>query len=91
MPMVAPPMWRESKSAESPGNPGRFIQAQEHQSEFRFWSGARDLNPGPHGPEPWRGRVLRCPTDSRVVLANTKPTRLVSFGDPEDPADSGRL
>jgi hypothetical protein len=19
--------------------------------EFRFWSGARDLNPGPHGPE----------------------------------------
>ena len=24
MPMVAPPMWRESKSAESPGNPGRF-------------------------------------------------------------------
>jgi len=21
-------------------------------SEFRNWSGARDLNPGPHGPEP---------------------------------------
>jgi hypothetical protein len=21
------------------------------QFEFRFWSGARDLNPGPHGPE----------------------------------------
>jgi hypothetical protein len=55
------------------------------------WSGARDLNPGPHGPEPWRGHVLRCPTDSRVALANAKPTRLVSFGDPEDPADSGRL
>jgi len=24
---------------------------------FGKWSGARDLNPGPHGPEPWRGRV----------------------------------
>jgi hypothetical protein len=22
-------------------------------SEFRFWSGARDLNPRPHGPEIW--------------------------------------
>jgi hypothetical protein len=22
------------------------------KSEFRNWSGARDLNPGPHGPEP---------------------------------------
>src|SRR5216110_3859199 len=25
---------------------------------FRNWSGARDLNPGPHGPEPCRRRVL---------------------------------
>ena len=24
---------------------------------FRNWSGARDLNPGPHGPEPCRWRV----------------------------------
>jgi len=58
---------------------------------FEIWSGARDLNPRPHGPEPWRGHVLRCPTDSRGVLANTKSTSPVSFGDPGDPADSGRL
>jgi hypothetical protein len=56
---------------------------------FRNWSGARDLNPGPHGPEPCRCRVLRCPTDSRVVLANTKSTRLVSFGDPLEPSGAG--
>jgi hypothetical protein len=35
-----------------------------------------------HGPEPCRCRVLRCPTDSHVVLANTKSTWLVSFGEP---------
>ena len=40
------------------------------------------MNPGPHGPEPCRGRVLRCPTDSGVLLANTKSTSLVSYGDP---------
>ena len=42
-----------------------------------------------HGPEPCRCRVLRCPTDSRVVLANTKSTRLVSFGDPLEPSGAG--
>ena len=58
-------------------------------SEIRNSSGARDLNRGPHGPEPCRCRVLRCPTDSRVVLANTKSTRLVSFGDPLEPSGAG--
>ena len=53
------------------------------------WSGARDLNPGPHGPEPCRCRVLRCPTDTRVVLPNTESTRLVSFGDPLEPFGAG--
>jgi len=56
---------------------------------FRNWSGALNLNPGPHGPEPCRCRVLRCPTDSRVVLANTESTRLVSFGDPLEPSGAG--
>jgi hypothetical protein len=27
------------------------------ESEFRKWSGARDLNPGPHGPEPLQRSV----------------------------------
>ena len=57
--------------------------------QFRNWSGARDLNPGPHGPEPCRCRVLRCPTDSRGVPANTKSTRLVSSGDPLEPSGAG--
>ena len=34
---------------------------QSVDSEYDFWSGARDLNPGPHGPEPCRRRVLECP------------------------------
>ncbi len=50
----------------------------------------RDLNPGPHGPEPCRCRVLLCPTDSRVALANTKSTSLVSFGDPLEPSGAGK-
>jgi hypothetical protein len=57
--------------------------------QIRFWSGAWDLNPGPHGPEPCRCRVLLFPTDSRVVLANTKSTSLVSFGDPLEPSGAG--
>src|SRR6202521_333738 len=68
-----------------PSNSSR-IPAHAHKPEFRNWSGARDLNPGPPRPQPGRGRVLQCPADSVVVLANTKSTRLVSFGDPEDPA-----
>jgi len=39
------------------------------------------LNPGPHGPEPCPWRVLLCPTDTRVVLANSQSTSLVSLGD----------
>ena len=45
----------------------------------------RRIVPGPYGPEMCRCRVLRCPTDSRIVLANTKSTSLVSFGDPLEP------
>src|SRR2546427_2605725 len=37
-------------------------------SEFKIWSGARDLNPGPHGPEPCVSRVLQCPAVSCSVL-----------------------
>ena len=27
------------------------IKTQIHETKFKIWSGARDLNPGPHGPE----------------------------------------
>ena len=42
--------------------------ASAMSGEFRFWSGARDLNPGPHGPEPCRRRVLSCPVVSARFL-----------------------
>jgi hypothetical protein len=34
----------------------------------RSWSGAQDLNPGPHGPEPAVCRVLSCPRVSFRAL-----------------------
>jgi hypothetical protein len=48
-------------------------------SEFRKWSGARDLNPGPHGPEPCRWRAHACPPGSATALLN--PAAFVSTGD----------
>ncbi len=40
--------------------------------EFKNWSGARDLNPGPHGPEPVQWRVLSCPVVSARFLLYSK-------------------
>src|SRR5947207_13789006 len=45
---------------------------------FEFWSGARDLNPGPHGPEPCVGRVLPCPAGSSSVLLHSISRVVVS-------------
>jgi hypothetical protein len=45
---------------------------------FRFWSGARDLNPGPHGPEPARRCVLLYPGGSFCVLPYSKRGLFVS-------------
>src|SRR2546421_6015403 len=44
------------------------------------WSGARDLNPGPHGPEPCVGRVLPCPAVSASVLLYLISCVVVSGG-----------
>ena len=33
-------------------HPGAAHKASHDGSEYEIWSGARDLNPGPHGPEP---------------------------------------
>jgi hypothetical protein len=43
------------------------------------WSGARDLNPGPHGPEPAVSRVLPCPAGSSSVLLYSMSPAVVSF------------
>jgi hypothetical protein len=45
---------------------------------FGFWSGARDLNPGPHGPEPCRRRVLGCPGGSAGALLISNAASLLS-------------
>jgi len=45
---------------------------------IKFWSGARDLNPGPHGPEPPRLRVLECPVGCLSVPLNSIAAAVVS-------------
>src|SRR5436190_2150077 len=50
------------------------------RSTRRGWSGARDLNPGPHGPEPCVGRVLPCPAVSASVLLYLISCVVVSGG-----------
>jgi hypothetical protein len=59
--------------------------------EARFTAevdGARDLNPGPHGPEPAWWHVLWCPGGSSSVLLNTV-AQLVRF--PSCPPVSSRF
>jgi len=41
-----------SKAAAVIQRHGHGNGAYSAGSEFKNWSGARDLNPGPHGPEP---------------------------------------
>jgi len=48
---------------------------------IKFWSGARDLNPGPHGPEPAQWRVLWCPVVSARFLLYSKWIFFVSSCD----------
>jgi len=49
-------------------------------SPTRIWSGARDLNPRPHGPEPAVCRVLQCPAGSSSVLLYSISQAVVSSG-----------
>ena len=46
--------------------------------EIKNWSGARDLNPGPLGPEPWRRRVLARPAGSASAPLNSIAAPLLS-------------
>ena len=53
------------------------------------WSGARDLNPGPHGREPARRRVLGCPVVSaRVLPYSNCPSFVSSYGLPYPPVSA---
>jgi hypothetical protein len=56
---------------------------------FRNWSGARDLNPGPHGPEPWSRHVLTCPAGSFTALLNSIATPMLSSCYRSEPSGSG--
>src|SRR5947208_14644768 len=59
------------------------LHSSREIGDFEFEIGrGPGFEPGPSRSRTWRGRVLRSPTDSRVVLANTKSTGLVSYGDP---------
>lgn len=89
---VAPPIsmgWFTTPTAQEIVIRRPSCTSRDAGTVFGFGQGEEILNPGPHRPEPCRWRVLRCPTDSRVVLANTKSTRLVSFGDPLEPSGAG--
>ena len=57
--------------------------------EFRNWSGARDLNPGPHGPEPCWLHVLQCPGGSPDARLNSNCHSLVSVCVPLGPPGAG--
>ena len=59
--------------------------------EFGIWSGARDLTPGPHGPEPSSCRVLQYPRGSSSVRSYLIAVCFVSFRVLLDPPGSGIL
>ncbi len=59
------------------------------RSEFKNWSGARDLNPGPHGPEPCGRRVLECPGGFSGGRLNSNGMAIVSLDDLSEPSVSG--
>src|ERR1700686_3258960 len=44
------------------------------QIVFEKWSGARDLNPGPHGPEPCALPNCASPRHRRSALPAARPT-----------------
>ena len=77
------------KSVTSPVTRRGRRSRQSVDSEYDFWSGARDLNPGPHGPEPCRRRVLECPRDFSGGRLNSSGAALVSFTDLSEPSGSG--
>jgi hypothetical protein len=58
---------------------------------FGFWSGARDLNPGPHGPEPCWLHILQCPGGSPDDRLNSNCRNLVSIRVLLEPPGSGNL
>jgi len=47
------------------------------------------LNPGPHGPEPCRRRVLECPGGFFGGRLNSSGVAFVSFCDLSEPSASG--
>src|SRR5438445_808551 len=72
-------------ASPTPGNlPDRGLLIQE-------WSGAPDLNPGPHGPEPSWLRVLECAASSAEVRLNSDCRISVSVHVLVGPPGAGNL
>jgi len=55
------------------------------------WSGARDLNPEPHGPEPCWLHVLECPGGSADARLNSNRRTLMSVRVLLEPPGAGNL
>ena len=79
------------KSVTSPVTRRGRRSRQSVDSGYDFWSGARDLNPGPHGPEPCWLCVLWCPGGSADARQNSNCCALVSVRVLLDPPGAGNL
>jgi hypothetical protein len=69
----------------------RRLQTASRIADFEYENGRgpRDLNPGPHGPEPCRRRVLECPGGFSGGRLNSNGVAFMSFCDLSEPSVSG--
>jgi hypothetical protein len=65
--------------------------ARPDVARVRRWSGARDLNPGPHGPEPSWFHVLEFPGGSADARLNSNCHSLVTVRVLLEPPAAGNL
>jgi hypothetical protein len=66
-----------------------YLSRRMGQFRIQDWSGARDLNPGPHGPEPCWLHLLECPAGSAGDLLNSTASAFVSSRDLIGPSGAG--
>jgi hypothetical protein len=86
--MVAPPDPLRSGQFDFAQSLGQDHQ-RSHGFEFKKWSKTRDLDPGPHGPEPSWLHVLECPADSAGAHMISTAVAFVSSHDLIGPSGAG--